>query len=984
MYIDPSKKKYLYGGAAAAGLIVVIIFILTRGGTGNFSHKYEGFDLTSPASGRDNTYVKYLERHEGAAFPEQSVVIDLAADLSDELKYPVTIEREVITHSRGAEFVGNFEGRGNTLITNDTSVTEFKFNVEQAGFYNLMMDYYPIESRGVDIERAIFINGESPFHGADAITFHRIWSDHPDGIRTDNRRNQIRPSQVEAPRWQERAFFTDTQGYVVEPYRFYFKQGENTITLAAINEPVAIRNLQLVPVRRILPYSEYIKTIDQSEFQGNPLDLPLIVQGESAQYRSSPSLYAFFDTSSATTEPYSVTHITLNAIGGDRWRVPGQWIEWIIDVPADGMYRIGVKARQNYNRGMVSNRTLYINNEIPCLEALAIPFRFNNTWQLISPTDADGNELYFPLKAGPNSIKMQVTLGDLSSILAQIEECVFRLNDIYLQILVLTGPDPDPNRDYRIEDYFPAVFERMDFESRYIYKLIDDLITYSGQMGPEVASLQTIARQMEIFVRKPQDIPRGLVVFKDNIAAVGTTLVGLNSAPLDIDWLSFTDDKTPPPRVRETFFQAVRHEILSFLATFFVDFDSIGDVHGRGATEVWIFSGRDQAQVLKSMIDDTYTPNSRNPVNLKLVDPLALMPAVVAGTGPDVALTVNNNEPINYAFRNAAFDLTEFKSEFWEAAADFHPEALVPFRFAGGVYGMPETQLFPVMFYRTDILEQLRIEPPQTWEEVIAIFPVLQNRNLSVGIPSVERRIGQMFVPDLSNFFSQLYQRGGALYSDDGFRSLFDNEKSVAAFEAYTRFFTHYKAPLHYDFVNRFRSGEMPIGFADYNTFNTLQVFAPEIRGLWRFDLLPGIRQPDGTINRSTSCWGQAAMILNNAKDHDLAWDFMRWWISSDTQVRFGRELESVMGTAARYPTANVVAFNQLGWNARDNNILNQQWEWVVGTPEVPGGYYAHRHIINAVRRVINESVDMRETLLDYTRSINNELEKKQREFGLR
>ncbi|MCL2693809.1 MAG: extracellular solute-binding protein [Oscillospiraceae bacterium] len=983
MYIDPAKKKFLYGGIVAAAVLVVVIFVLTRGAVGSYYHKYAGFDLTPPAtSGRGNTYAGHLETHAGTAMPSTGVQIDLAS-YNEEFVNPVALRTETVDKARGLTLISDFEGVDTVLETDEYAVVEYSINVPEAGLYNLKIDFFPVKSRGADIERSVFINGELPFFGADLITFHRVWGDGPGGVRMDNQGNQIRPEQVEIPRW-ESSYFTDSQGYAIEPYRFYFEQGMNTITLVSVNEPMVIRGFELAPVRVLQPYAEYIQQYDPALYpKNNGLDRALIVQGEDSTRRSSPSLYAFFDTSSGTTEPYSVTNIVLNAIGGDRWRVPGQWIEWEVEVPERGLYQLSFKARQNYNRGIVSNRTLSVNGRVPCREALIIPFHYNNNWQLVTPTDDNGDVMLFALEEGINTIRLAVTLGELSETLARMEESIYRLNRIYMSILVHTGADPDPFRDYRLDEHIPDLIERIDFESRYVYKLMDDIIAYSGQMGPEVASLQTVAKQLELFTNKPHDIPRGVVVFKENIAAVGTSLISLNSAPLDIDWLCVTDENTSPPVVRESFFRSAAHEINSFLATFFVDYNNIGNVYeGADATEVWIFSGRDQSIILKSMIDDTYTPTTGNPVNLRLVMLEALMPAVVAGTGPDVALTVNNNDPINYAFRGAATDLTKFRG-FWEVAEEFHPSAFVPFEWLGGIYGMPETQIFGVMFYRTDILDELGITPPQTWDEVLAIFPILHHSSMSVGIPSVERKINNMVIPDLSNFFSQLYQRGGALYTDDASRSLFDSEQAVKAFEAYTQFFTHQKAPLHYDFVNRFRSGEMPLGFADYNNFNTLSVFAPEIRGLWQFDILPGTLNEDGSIDRSTACWGQAAMILSNAKDPDKAWEFMRWWMNSETQLRFGRELESVMGTAARYPTANVVAFNQLGWNARDNAILNEQWQWVVGTPEVPGGYYAGRHIVNAVRRVINDSVDVRETLLEYTRQINDELRKKRQEFGL-
>ncbi|MCL2599809.1 MAG: hypothetical protein FWD88_01310, partial [Treponema sp.] len=210
-----------------------------------------------------------------------------------------------------------------------------------------------------------------------------------------------------------------------------------------------------------------------------------------------------------------------------------------------------------------------------------------------------------------------------------------------------------------------------------------------------------------------------------------------------------------------------------------------------------------------------------------------------------------------------------------------------------------------------------------------------------------------------------------------------DSEVAIEAFDFYTQFFTHFRTPMVFDFVNRFRSGEMPLAFADYTNFNTLEVFAPEIRGLWGFGLVPGLEQPDGSINRSISTGALASMIFSQARQPQLDWEFLQWWLDTETQLRFGRELESILGSAARYPTANIEAFRRLPWGAEQMAILNEQRSWAVGVPEVPGGYFVGRHLINATRRILTRGEDTRETLLDYTLVINDELRRKRQEFGL-
>ena len=113
------------------------------------------------------------------------------------------------------------------------------------------------------------------------------------------------------------------------------------------------------------------------------------------------------------------------------------------------------------------------------------------------------------------------------------------------------------------------------------------------------------------------------------------------------------------------------------------------------------------------------------------------------------------------------------------------------------------------------------------------------------------------------------------------------------------------------------------------------------------------------------------------------AWEFMKWWVSTDSQVRFGREMESVLGASARYQTANRDALRQLAWSNAQLAILEEQMSHTKGFREVAGGYSTTRHITNAIRKVINDKDDPRETLLNYARTINEEIRIKRREFGL-
>jgi ABC-type glycerol-3-phosphate transport system substrate-binding protein len=176
----------------------------------------------------------------------------------------------------------------------------------------------------------------------------------------------------------------------------------------------------------------------------------------------------------------------------------------------------------------------------------------------------------------------------------------------------------------------------------------------------------------------------------------------------------------------------------------------------------------------------------------------------------------------------------------------------------------------------------------------------------------------------------------------------------------------------------------MPLIIADYTTYNTLQVSAPEIRGLWGFTSIPATVHEDGSIRNDVPSNGTACIMMDQAEHKEAAWTFMKWWVSEDIQTKYGREMEGLMGAAARYPTANIQAFANLPWPTEDYLALANQFEKVRGIPQVPGGYFTARHINNAFyATVVGGDITPREALIDYVRYINDEIQHKRKEFGL-
>lgn len=936
------------------------IWLLSRGST-DFRAKYEGTDLSTDISGigRSNTYDAYVASYAGEPAVREAVSVDLPA------------------------FEGDGEIREEGVYTGDDSEITWRVSVPQAGLYNIRLDYLTTQSRGVDIERELLINGEVPFAGASTLCFSRLWTDASE-VRKDNQGNDIRPSQTEVYEVQT-AYCRDDMGYQTEPYAFHFTEGENTITLRAVNEPMILCGMTLTPIVRYESYGEYIAAQPANESGAEGKNYSQTVQGESASLRSAPSLYARYDRSSSQTVPYSVTNTVLNYIGGDPWTHPGEWIQWDFEVPEDGFYHLTIKARQMYQRGALSGRTVYIDGEVPFEDLESVTFSYNTGWEMKTLSDAEGNPLRFYLKKGAHTIRMEVTLGKMGPVLKEVEDSIFRLNQIYRKLLVLTGVNPDRFRDYNLAKVYPEAISAMDLESKRLYRIVDDIVAITGEKSDRAAVAQTLAVQLEQFVENNDRITESFTNFKDNITSLGTAMQNMSESKLDVDLIMITGEDAGIPSVNENFFTGALHEIRSCASSFFVDYNSLGDKYAStdDVLDIWITTGRDQSTVLKTMVDDTFTAKTGIKVNVKLVQADAILTAVVAGNGPDIVLSVSGWFAVNYAMRNAVEDLTQFP-DFEEVVKPFYPSILEPLTYNNGirtgVYGMPETQNFNLLFYRTDIMEELGLEIPNTWEELIAELPTIQGNSLTVALPYPD-----IALADISVLDSMIFQNGGSIYDADAKHTVIDSEAGVAAFKQYTSLYNDYGLPTVFDFVSRFRSGEMPMGIASYATYNTLMVSAPEIRGLWDFTLIPGTRQEDGSIDRTAQTDGLCCMMIATDDEHvkQNAWEFIKWWVSDEAQVRFGREMESVLGASARYQTANRDALRQLAWSNSQLKILEEQMSHTRGFPEIAGGYSTTRHITNAIRRVINTKEDPRETLLNYARTINEEIRIKRREFNL-
>jgi ABC-type glycerol-3-phosphate transport system substrate-binding protein len=917
-----------------------------------------------------SAYFSYVENHP-AIYPTDQLITIQASDY-------ISIEGE-------QEILDSYEDITNPLLTLESGSVTWNVNVDVEGFYNIKLNYFPYEGKSSSIERVLMINGEVPFDGANNVVFHRIWAS--DGEKTiDIHGNDIRPSQVETPFWTS-DFVKDSIGYVNEPYAFYFEQGINTITLESIREPLLIDSIELLSIKGVNDYQDVYQSYLQNGYQILENEI-VINQAEEPYFTTSPTLYALNDRTSPLTMPSDPSLVKLNTIGGANWRVSGDKITWKFDVEETGLHAISMRIKQKLASGMNVSRNIYIDGELPFSEMENFQFAYSNQWR-IQTLGTNDEPFLFYLEEGTHEITMEVSLGEYGPLIAQIQNSINELNKLYREILVYTGPEPDPYRDYELEKRVVNLVARLEEQRVNLSNIRQRIVEISGSKSEKTGILDTVILQLEDFVDKPREIHKNLSNYSANISSLGTLVILLSEQPLEIDYFMVHDPEVKLPQNKASWIRRMIFSTRAFFASFTTNYAAIGQTEAGNVNEtieVWLSVGKDQTNILRKLIDESFTPESGIQVDLKLVNGAVLLPATLAGEGPDVAMGVGYNIPVNYAMRNATYDLSQF-DDFYTVKDRFMDSSMVGFEYEGGYYALPEQQIFLMMFYRTDIFEELDLPVPDTWRDVISMIPDLQKHNLEFYLPVPITQGAVANLPANPIFSTMFYQNDGEFYIEGNKESGFNEGMGPEVFETWTQFYTDYSFPVEANFVNRFRSGQMPIGITYYNVYNTLSVFAPEIRGKWDFTAVPGTVYEDELgvtqVRRDTVSTNTGVMIMDQSNKKDAAWEYLKWWTSTDIQVQFGREMEGILGAAARYPTANVDALAQLPWTVKEYQKLYDQWQWVQGVPEVPGGYMTGRHLDNAFRLVINELSNPRETIYDYVQVINDEIEKKRREFDL-
>lgn len=917
----------------------------------------------------ENSYSDYYDRYYDEPRPDDEIYVH-AADY-------VTAVGEGF--SKGVFTAG--ETKNDVLIWNgNTGKLTYEIYVPATGMYNLEMSYCPIVSNTSSIEMSVLIDGEVPYDTASRLTLPKVWiNERPITENSDG--NQLRPPQVQSGMWMK-SDFKDTDGLFSDPLFFRLEKGKHTITFDAQKAFFALEYFRFCNHDQILSFSE--TGPDIPEIKSTPSSL-IRIEGEDAAFKSDSTLYPTSDSSSYLASPARPGKIIYNTIGADNWKKSLQTVTWTIPgekIGSDGWYRLGIKGRQQTMRGLYSNRRIYIDGEVPYSEFDQVKFYYDTDWQLVIPQTSDGNDVYVYLTAGEDHmLSMEAIPGEIGGAIRKLEPLVLDINQYYRDILMVTGPSPDKYTDYNIDTAIPELVSEFKRISSELKQVKNDIEQLADSKGSEAAGIERMYVILDKCTEDPYRIPGYLQQLRDNVAAISSWMRDYRDQPLEIDYIELASGDSRFSSVEEKFFDSLAFGARSFINSFFEDYQMLSDTGSDEALNVWINLGRDQALAVKELVDSEFVPEYGIPVNLSIVQG-AVVEATLAGKGPDIAMFVGGELPVNLAARGLLTDLSGFDGVS-EIRSNMNENATVMYEYNGGLYGIPLEQYFPVMFYRKDILGETGLQDiPHTWTDLTSMLPLLQRNHLNTGLVLPSANVSPATEP--GHTFAMLMLQNGLNYYNTGqTETNFGDIRAVQAFEQWTDLYSKYRLEQTYDPFSRFRDGTYPLVIQNYTFCNQLEAAAPELNGLWDFAPVPGTEDADGNISHAANSSGSGMIVFNKVKNKDDAWQFLKWFASTETQIRYGTAVEGLLGTLGRYASANSEVIKNLSWTPAETEKILQQWNELEEIPVIPASYAVTRNIMTAFRITVNEHENPRDTIMWYDRDINAEIKRKRKNLGL-
>lgn len=868
----------------------------------------------------------------------------------------------------------NYEYVNDVLAVKAGDTVTLTIDVPVSGRYVMSFDYLSYDESILPVEMGMKIDGGYPFYEARSMKFETTWVS--DGVDVDRYGNEIVSLPDKLIRWEHKEVMDASYRYS-DPLPVELTAGVHKLELNIQEGTLLLGNISLEAPGDVAEYAGSTKA------EGNAL---ITIEAEDFYQRNDSSIHAIGEYGSSLS-PLSATTTVLNIIDEDSFNEAGQTVSYQFHVDNAGYYYIGMNYRQSEKNDFPVFVDWKIDGEIPNSAFKSYQVEAANKFRTVTLTDDNDDKLSVYLEPGDHTISLTISADNLRYALEAVDEIMSGISDLSLEVTKVTGTNKDKYRDLKLTRYIPDVQDRLLGWVDELYSLAEQAQPYVNAKSPDKVAafsyLLIAANQLKSLAEKPNELVYRVDELSTSVNSINTQIANfvdlINDNDLSIDRIYIYQDGARLPK-GQNIFQSIGTSLKRFGYSFMGQSYSASNTD-ESHIQVWVNRPRTYVEIMQKMIDEKFTPETGIEVDLSIMtDAQKLILSNASGDTPDIATGINYSIPFDLAIRGSLVDLSKFDN-YKEVFGRYSEGLLVPSVVGEGLYSLPETMNFYVMFYRTDILSKLGLSVPNTMDELIAMLPDLQMRGLNVYYPTAAMLV-------MRNFHGTtpiIYQMDGALYGDTALDILVDSEATVEGFTELTELFTLYDLPVDVpNFYQHFRNGDLPIGIADFNSYNLILNAAPEIANSWSIALVPGIEDEEtGEVKRYMSGGAESTVMFSSDDEREQkAWQFMEWWSRADIQAEFGQRLQILYGDEYIWPTANLEAFERLPYPTSDKDIILTQAQYILETPRLLGSYMMERELSNAFNDVVVNGDTVRSRIDEVAKTVLRETERKLEEFG--
>jgi ABC-type glycerol-3-phosphate transport system substrate-binding protein len=854
------------------------------------------------------------------------------------------------------------------------STVEFTLDVPEAGDYTLTLEYAPLNA---GFEQNLFdlsVNGAAPGVETSNIRLPAFYRFSRYDFEKNSRGNDMYPEQIMLSGRQRLTVRAGSQAYQTDALLLPLEGGTCRFTMTmnegAVRLYVAgLKKLELPPPS----YADYFTARPGVAGKGFTL-----IEAEKYYYKNKSSI-TVVNSPAYTASPYSTLAVELNAIDPKTYQEHLDTLTYFAEIEQAGYYTLGIKTTMPGKTASPVFMDIEIDGKIPFAEFHSLRLEYHRFM---------ANHLFeeYPvyLEPGIHEFAFIINGTVYHEMSGRLRSAAEGINELSLALKKITGNNQDRDREWIIEEFLPDMVPSMERWKETLEGVAEDLLALSGgKSNEEVSKLRVALRQLQKLIDEPNKVPYRMTVLSEGersiLQSLSQSLLTITAQSLGLDQIIIAGERASVslPVVKTNVFFGLA-ETIRQLASSYKETTPGSDTD---AIDVWVLRTRQYADVIQSLTDERFTPASGIRVNFSLItDQGKLTLANAAGRQPDAVLGVDQFYVNDLAVRGSLTDLRRF-SRAEETVKHAAPGALIQMIIDEKLYGLPESQNFHLLFYRSDIFNAFGWDVPETWDEVLLMLPALVRNGMGFYIPLSSPDAFKSW-PYTMPFYAQF---GAKLYAQGTGNTLIDSDEGVAAMKFMANLFKLYGLPLQVaSFYNEFRSGRIPLGVADLGEYTRLSFSAPEIAGRWSVAMIPGRDNGKEVVEHWSASPSKAVCIFEASNKKEAAWEFLRWWLSEETQVLYTRNMQNRYGQEFLWISGNMEALKQLPVPEDHRRHILAQTSWLQDAPRIPGGYYTEREVSNAFNRVIYDGVDVRSSIDEASVATNREIRRKMEEFGYR